>query len=125
MNAPPSGRPAPVAAENSVVPENGWHCGHYFYRFDRATNDGLMPEPLRGKFREALHPQSDAPERLAAYWISGHEVDFGFIAMDPNPAKVDQIHQRLLAAGLGRYVVPAWSFISVSEVSEYVPSIDE
>lgn len=125
MNAPPTGRPAPVPAKNSVIPENGWHCGHYFYHFDRSALSGSLSQSEADLFRAALHPETDAPERLASYWISGHEVDFGFVAMDPQPGKVDQIHQRLLAGGLGQYIQPAWSFISISEVSEYVPSIDE
>lgn len=126
MNAPPAGRPKPVSVPNSVTPENGWHCGHYFYRFDRQQMSQPLVAEHQQQLRDALHPEGDsAPERLASYWVSGHEVDFCFMAMDPDPAKVDQIHQRIMAPGLGQFVAPSWSFVSVSEVSEYVPTIDE
>jgi chlorite dismutase len=67
---------------------------------------------------------STAPERLAAYWVSGHRADFGVMVMDPDPGKVDGVHQRIMAPGLGRFVDPEWSFVSLSEVSEYVPTIE-
>ena len=73
----------------------------------------------------ALHPDAEAkPERLASYWISGHEADFAIMVMDPHPGKVDGVHQSLMAAPLGRALKPVWSFISMSEVSEYVPTIE-
>lgn len=75
--------------------------------------------------RAALDPSvSDAPKRLSSYWFSGHRADFGVMVMDPDPAKVDGVHQRIMAPGLGQFVEPAWSFVSISEVSEYVPTIE-
>ena len=83
-------------------------------------------EQCQQQFRDALAPEGDAkPERLAAYWTSGHRADFGIMVMDPRPDVVDGIHQRILAPPLGRFVEPAWSFVSLSEVSEYVPSIEQ
>ena len=46
------------------------------------------------------------------------------MVMDPDPAKVDGVHQRIMAPALGRFVEPAWSFVSMSEVSEYVPTVE-
>ncbi|TWU65588.1 MULTISPECIES: hydrogen peroxide-dependent heme synthase [Crateriforma] len=125
MNAPQAQRPAPTPAENSVVPENGWHCGHFFYRFDRDALPDRLSDDLAQRFREAFAPTETAPQRLASYWISGHEVDFGVMVMDPDPAVVDSIHQGLQSGGLGKVIKPAWSFVSISEVSEYVPSVEQ
>jgi chlorite dismutase len=124
-----SGRPQPHAAplpEPSTIPENGWHCGHYLYRFRRRAMPSLLSPECVEQFRAALHPGEEAlPERLAAYWISGHDADFAIVAMDPDPAKVDGVHQSLIAPPLGQFIEPAWSFISISEVSEYVPSVEQ
>jgi len=73
-----------------------------------------------------LDPPGDArPQRLATYWLSGHEADFAVMVMDPDPAKVDSIHQGMMAPGLGQFLEPVWSFVSLSEVSEYVPSVEQ
>ncbi|MEM1069683.1 MAG: hydrogen peroxide-dependent heme synthase [Planctomycetota bacterium] len=121
---PSQGRPEPLP-EPSVVPSRGWHCTHFLYRFRRDQLDGRLNHGLRRQFISALDPQSaDAPARLGLYWISGHRADFGVMLMDPDPSKVDAVHQRLMAPQLGRYLDPTWSFVSMSEVSEYVPTIE-
>ncbi|MDG2221019.1 MAG: heme-dependent peroxidase [Rubripirellula sp.] len=121
----PQGRPSEPLPDPSVIPLHGWHCTHFFYRFRRDQLDGRLNHDQQQQFVAALNREGeDAPERMASYWISGHRADFGVMLMDPDPAKVDAVHQRLLAAPLGRYIEPAWSFVSMSEVSEYVPSIE-
>jgi chlorite dismutase len=126
MNSPPAhARQSAPLPEPSVIPTNGWHCGHYFYRFRRDEIETRLGRDCQQKLREALDAEhSSAPERLSCYWVSGHDADFGVMAMDPDPAKVDSVHQRIMAPKLGRYVEPVWSFVSMSEVSEYVPTID-
>ncbi|MEO1617193.1 MAG: hydrogen peroxide-dependent heme synthase [Planctomycetota bacterium] len=124
-----AGRPNPHAAplpEPSTIPEKGWHCSHFFYRFRREAISGPLSAECRKQFHAALHPDSEvAPQRLASYWISGHEADFGVVVMDPDPAKVDSVHQAIMGPPLGQFVQPAWSFVSISEVSEYVPTIEQ
>lgn len=125
---PSPGRPRPGAAlpEPTVIPEHGWHVGHYLYRFRRDAVQSPLSRAQVEQFHAALNPAESAmPERLAAYWISGHEADFAMVVMDPDPGKVDGVHQDLLAPGLGHLMEPAWSFISLSEISEYVPSVEE
>ena len=122
-----SGRPNPHATplpEPSTIPEKGWHCSHFFYRFRREAMSSPLSSACADQFLSALQPGGESkPERLATYWISGHEVDFAVMVMDPDPAKVDAIHQALTAPPLGQFIEGAWSFVSISEVSEYVPTI--
>lgn len=95
------------------------------YRFRRDQSDSGFPDACREQLRAALDAGgTSAPERLASYWFSGHRADFGVMVMDPDPAKVDGIHQQIVAPGLGRFIDPEWSFVSMSEVSEYVPTIE-
>lgn len=123
-----SGRPNPHAAplpEPSTAPEKGWHCSHFFYRFRRESMTAPLSPECAAQFLAALAPQGEStPERLASYWISGHEADFGVVVMDPDPAKVDAVHQSLLAPPLGQFIEGVWSFVSISEVSEYVPTLE-
>ncbi|TWU42903.1 putative heme peroxidase [Novipirellula artificiosorum] len=109
-----------------MIPEQGWHCGHTMYRFRREAISGPLSKTCQDQFRTALDPESgEAPERLAAYWTSGHRADFAVMSMDPDPAKVDAVHQKIMAPPLGQFVEATWSFVSVSEISEYVPSLEQ
>jgi chlorite dismutase len=74
----------------------------------------------------ALDPAgSDAPIRLQTTIVSGHKADFGVMALAPDPLKVDRVHQRLMASQLGPAIVPRWSFVSMTEISEYVQSPEQ
>jgi chlorite dismutase len=45
--------------------------------------------------------------------------------MDPAPLVVDDVHQRLLSGPLGKALVPTYSFVGLTEVSEYVPTVEQ
>lgn len=125
MNAPTSHPHAAPLPEPSTTPENGWHVSHYFYRFRREAMESKLGAAQQRQFIEALQPSGDQrPQRLATYWTSGHRADFAVVLMDPDPAKVDGVHQSIMAPGLGKYIEPAWSFVSISEISEYVPTVE-
>lgn len=113
--------------EVSLQPEEGWHCQHWFYRFDRMRLRTLAPgEYTDGckDFCETLDPRSpEAPLRLQTFVVMGHKADFGILMLDPDPLKLDRVHQRLLAGLLGPTIEPMWSFVSMTEVSEYVPTV--
>jgi len=127
----PGGRPAAhdAAATESIRPEKGWHCTHSFYAFDRAKLAALPPAALdAGKkaFVATLDPAAPgAPVRLQTWIVPGHKADFGIMALDPDPLVVDRLHQLLLAGPLGAAIVPTWSFIGLTEVSEYVPDAEQ
>ena len=45
--------------------------------------------------------------------------------LDTDPLKIDRVHQRLMSGGLGVALVPRWSFVSMTEISEYVQSPEQ
>lgn len=121
-------RPHPQAStsEPSLTPEEGWHCSHFFYRFDRAALAQISDKKIakgRKTMLTCLSPESGLAERLQTSIVSGHKADFGLMIMDPDPLKIDAVHQRLSASPLGVALVPTYSFVSVTEVSEYVPTL--
>jgi len=124
MNAPPSRPQGQGQVPASLVPESGWHCSHFFYRWRRQAAAPELLESGRRSFISALEPDAEArPERLQLYLISGHKADFGVVMMDPDPLKLERIHQTLLGGPLGPMIEPVWSFVSMSELSEYVPTV--
>ena len=113
---------------SSLVPEEGWHCLHLYYRFERAQlRDMDSDARQRGiaDVQRVLDENALGLERVQAFVVAGHKADFGVMAMDPDPLKLDRLSQALSASPLGPALVPTYSFVSVSEISEYVPSIDE
>lgn len=120
---------AAAPAEISLKPAEGWHCSHLYYRFDRARLAGLTAAEL-GKgaeqFRAALDPAGDgAPARLQSSVVSGHKADFGLMILDADPLVIDSVHQRLMSGPIGVALEPTYSFVSLTEVSEYVPSVEQ
>lgn len=118
-----------ASAEVSLQPLEGWHAGHFYYQFDRAALAAMPAEQIEAGRRAviaALDPKGlQAPRRLQTMITSGHKADFGLMLLDPDPLKVDAVHQRLLASPLGAALLPAYSFVSLTEVSEYVPTVEQ
>jgi chlorite dismutase len=119
-----------VPIQCSLTPAGGgWHSSHLYYSFDRtALRELSAPERADGcrAVIAALDPTGPhAPLRLQSTITSGQKADFGVMALDPDPLKVDRVHQRLMASPLGPALVPRYSFVSITEISEYVQSVEE
>lgn len=125
MNRPPHTQNLP---EPSVIPQEGWHCSHFYYSFDRVGLQQLSSDELtlaKEQFCDVLATSEDGPERLQISIVSGHKADFGLMIMDPNPLTIDRAHQKLLNTKLGAILKTTYSFVSVTEISEYVPTIEQ
>lgn len=115
--------------EPSVVPIQGLHCGHYFYRWRRDVLAGMGASAVhaaKAEFSAAIDPLGDArPIRLQSFIVSGHKADFATVMMDPDPLRIDRVHQRIMSSKLGTAIEAVYSFVSMSEISEYLPNKDQ
>jgi hydrogen peroxide-dependent heme synthase len=120
---------APPSNEVSLKPTDGWHCSHLYYRWNRGALKGLTSAELaagREQFAAALDPAGEgAPARLQSSVVSGQKADLGLMVLDADPLVIDRVHQRLMAGSLGVALEPAYSFVSLTEVSEYVPTVEQ
>jgi chlorite dismutase len=120
---------APVSTEVSLKPSEGWHCSHLYYRWNRTGLKSLSEAELsagREQFAATLDPAAaGAPARLQTSAVSGHKADFGLMLLDADPLVIDSVHQRLMSGPLGVALEPTYSFVSLTEVSEYVPSVEQ
>lgn len=107
----------------------GWHCLHMFYRVDPqglASVDRAGRDAGRAELVELLNPEREgAPQRLQTSLVSGHKADLALMVMDPDPLAIDAIPQAIRSGRLGPALVPTWSFVSITEVSEYVPTVEQ
>lgn len=125
MNRPAHGGSPP--AEPTIRLTDGWHCLHLYYRICQSSLAQLS-ESQRAAGREELLRLLDpgrpgAPQRLQTSVVSGHKADLGLLVMDPDPLVIDSVRQSIRNSPLGAALVPAYSFVSISEVSEYVPTV--
>jgi chlorite dismutase len=112
----------------TLIPEEGWHVLHVFYRIDRKALADLSPAG-RQEGREVLthvlgQSTPGALDQLQGFATPGHKADFGFMAAGPDLKAVHAVQVALQASPLGPALVPSYSFYSITEVSEYVPDVE-
>src|SRR5579885_1964701 len=107
----------------------GWHCLHIFYRVDQASWNALSPDQRRDGCDTLVHlldpARPGAPQRVQTSVVSGHKADLALMIMDPDPLLIDGIRQGIRASALGIALQPTYSFVSITEISEYVPTVEQ
>jgi peroxiredoxin len=127
VNRPPHA--AASLADPTIQMSEGWHCLHIYYQVDAAAL-ATLDQDTRAQAREelvaALDPDAPgAPQRLQVSVISGHRADLGLMILDPDPLVIDRVKQAVRSTSFGPVLKPAWSFVSITEVSEYVPTAEQ
>jgi peroxiredoxin len=101
----------------------GIHVMHLFYRVDRTRwvpGDGLGKlEALCAVNKHPSHP------RLVTYANVGGKADLAFLLQAAELGQVGQMHRDLEACFAPGTLVPVFSYLSVTELSEYMPTEDD
>ena len=66
-----------------------------------------------------------APTRQQVSITSGHRADLGVMLMDRDPLVIDRVKQAIRSSAVGPALTPTYSFVSITEISEYVPSVEQ
>ena len=121
--------PAPEAVAATLVPENGWHFLHLFYRIDRDRLAELSSHDRQHGLEDLLRvlraKPPGAPEQLQCFAVPGHKADFGIVMAGPDLQAIHDIQMGIQASSLGPALEPAYSFYSITEISEYVPDVED
>ncbi len=126
-------RPTPhsqsAQPEPTIRMTEGWHCLHLYYRLNQkvltqiSQNDRAEGcEQLKGILD---HDRDGSPQRIQISIVSGHQADLGLMMLDPDPMIIDSIQQSIRSSHLGPALDPVFSFVSITEVSEYVPTVEQ
>jgi len=104
----------------TVEPSVGWGVLHLFYRVDRARADD---EPGGAKrVLDALEAfTGDGTHQALVFTVLGHKADLGVMALGPDLARLQALQAELSLAPL----VPEWSYVSLTEESEYTSTEDD
>ena len=102
-----------------VIPSVGWGVLHLYYRVDRerAERDAGAAKHVRDAVA-AL--EADGHQALVLAML-GHKADLGVIALGPDLARLQRFQNELLAAPL----IPEYSYVSLTEQSEYGQTEDD
>jgi peroxiredoxin len=114
-------QPNSIAARDTP----GWTVLHLFYRIDRARwleFDTEARKSAAAQFAAWLRA-AGTEEGLQLIPMAGiAKSDFAIMAIHPDPRRVQRLAQELAATVFGTCLVPVYSFLSISEVSEYMTS---
>jgi hydrogen peroxide-dependent heme synthase len=96
-----------------VTPSIGWGVLHLFYRVDRARAER---EPGAGKrIVDAVASLEADGHQVVCMAMLGHKADLGVMVLGPDLARLQAFQAELLGAPLE----PVWSYVSLTEQSEY------
>jgi peroxiredoxin len=115
-------RPAgPDGPMQPVVPSTGWGVTHLFFRVhpSRSPDPALAGKELVGAL-DAFAAQPDHQVLCAA--MLGLKADLGVMALGPDLAAHEALARALRAVSP---LEPVWSFVSLTETSEYMETVED
>jgi peroxiredoxin len=102
-----------------VTPSVGWGVLHLFYKVDRERAE-REPGGAKRVVDAVASLQADG-HRVLVFAVLGHKADLGVMAYGPDLARLHAFESELAATPL----VPTWSFVSLTERSEYTSTADD
>jgi chlorite dismutase len=113
-------------ADLSVIPQKGWHVVHLFYRIEHGQWSLLSPEEqiaAKTHLSELIQEiRATDSTQLLVFSMVTPKADLGFMLLTPDLHTANAYEKRL-SQGLGPDVLqPVFSFLSLTEESEYLPS---
>src|SRR4029077_7318679 len=114
------------AARGSGGPETaGWPVLHSFYRIVRSqwrSLDQRARSAALDEFSALLHrSQGEEGLQLVTLGLIG-KADLGLLAVHPDVRRIQRLGQEIAASVLGSCLEVVYSFLSISEISEYQSS---
>ena len=106
-----------------LVQSVGWTVIHLFYRIDRARWQGFTGAEREAAISEFSSWLDDRTREDGLQLISFAGVtkcEIGFMAIHPDLWRIQQLSQEIPAGAFGSCLVPAYSFLSLTEASEYI-----
>lgn len=106
-------------AVERVEAASGWGVLHLFYEVDgerAAADPGSAKHVL-----DAIAAFTDDEHQVLTFTVLGHKADLGVMALGPDLARLQQLQHGLRAAPLRA----AWSYVSLTESSEYTTTEDD
>src|ERR1700736_6931005 len=113
----------------TLVPEQGWHCLHLFYRVEYGQWQLLNREEQNAaKTNLAKLVQEiraiDSTQLLTLSVVTP-KADLGFMLITPDLQTANKIEKQLLLSLGPDVLTPVYSYLSLTEESEYITTEEE
>src|SRR6202140_5386248 len=115
--------------EVALVPEQGWHCLHLYYRIEysqwqllSADEQRAAKTALSARVQEIRALEST---QLLTLSIVTPKADLGFMLITPDLHAANRIEKQLMLALGPDVLVPVYSYLSLTEESEYVTTEED
>jgi hydrogen peroxide-dependent heme synthase len=98
---------------DALSPSVGWGVLHLFFRTGPASDAEAVVA--------AVKELADADHQVITFSVLGHKADVGVMALGPDWVRLRRLQTALQSAGLEL----AWSYVSLTELSEYSSGMPE
>jgi hydrogen peroxide-dependent heme synthase len=116
-------------AQPSLVPAEGWHVLHLFYRVEHSQWDLLSTdEQIRAKTnltRLAQEIRATEKTQLLILSVVTPKADIGFMLLTPDLHTANAFEKKLTLALGTDVLTPVYSYLSMTEWTEYATSDEE
>ena len=114
----------------SLGTAEGWHVLHAFYRLEPSARRELAkPSNLKSLEKEfislvrAAHKQKDF--QILTFSMVGHKADIGFMVLSADLVSLHHFDKQLAALLAAENISATYSYLSMTETSEYTTSPEE
>lgn len=111
---------------------DGWYCLHDFRAIDWTTWKMISSEERQAAIDEFLGlvdkwntTEADKKGSHALYTIVGQKADFMMMILRPTMEELNEIETEFIKSKLAEYTLPMHSYVSVVELSNYLPSDED
>jgi chlorite dismutase len=111
---------------DAVVPTEGWHVLHLFYKIEHGTWALLGPDErisAKTRFTEIVQEIRSIPEtQLLVFSMVSPKADIGFMLLTPDLHTANAAEKKLTQSLGAEALTPTFSYLSMTESSEYMTS---
>ena len=112
-----------------LIPQDGWHCLHLFYRIEYGQWQLLHPAEQRAAkiALSTLVQETRALESTQLLTLSQvtPKADLGFMLITPDLQVANRIEKQLTLSLGADVLVPVYSYLSLTEESEYTTTDEQ
>src|SRR6201997_1400183 len=113
----------------ALIPEDGWHCLHLFYRIEygqwqllNREEENVAKTNLSSLVQEVRAMEST---QLVTLSVVTPKADLGFMLITPDLHNANRIDKQLSLSLGADILAPVYSYLSLTEESEYITTEEE